>query len=226
MLIHIPAAIAKEEALSLRAAIAQGPWEDGASTAGANAGLKKNRQLPPDGALSRQLGGKVLAALVANPAFVSAAIPKHIYPPLFNLYAPGDGFEPHVDNAIRGDAVTGARMRVDLAATLFLCEPEDYDGGELVVDDIYGSRSFKPPAGDLVLYSAGSLHMVAPVTRGERFASFLWLQSMIRADEARGLVHELDGSIAELSARLPAADADMRKLANVYHNLVRLWGDA
>lgn len=226
MLVHIPAALAKEDVAALRDALARAEWEDGASTAGANAGLKKNRQLPPDGELSRALGAKLLSMLVANPAVISAAIPQRIYPPLFNCYGEGDHFDPHVDNAIRGDAITGARLRVDLAATLFLSEPEEYEGGELIVDDVYGSRSFKPPAGDLVLYSAGSLHMIAPVTQGTRVASFLWLQSMIRNDEARSLVHDLDSAIQELAPQLGADDPDMRKLASVYHNLTRAWAEA
>jgi PKHD-type hydroxylase len=188
--------------------------------------VKRNRQLPPDGETSRTLGARLVSTLLANPAFVSAAIPLRIFPPLFNRYDEGDHFDPHVDNALRGDAMTGARLRADLAATLFLSEPEDYDGGELVVEDVYGSRQFKPAAGDLALFSAGSLHMVAPVTRGVRFAAFLWLQSMIRGDEARGLVHDLDLSIQDLAPRLDADDPDMRRLLTVYHNLIRAWGDA
>lgn len=202
-------------------------WEDGASTAGANSPqVKRNRQLPPDGETSRTLGARLVSTLLANSAFVSAAIPLRIFPPIFNRYDEGDHFDPHVDNAVRGDAMTGARIRADLAATLFLSEPEDYDGGELVVEFVYGSRTFKPEAGDLVLFPAGSLHMVAPVTRGVRFAAFLWLQSMIRGDEARGLIHDLDLSIQDLAPRLDADDPDMRRLSAVYHNLIRAWGDA
>ena len=202
-------------------------WEDGASTAGANsAQVKSSRQLPPDEETSRTLGARLVSALLANSAFVSAAIPLRIFPPLFNRYDEGDHFDPHVDNAVRGDAMTGARLRADLAATLFLSEPEEYQGGELIVEDIYGSRQFKPAAGDLALFSAGSLHMVAPITRGARFAAFLWLQSMIRGDEARGLVRDLDLSIQELAPRLGRDDPDMRRLATVYHNLIRTWGDA
>ncbi|BDV40507.1 PKHD-type hydroxylase [Methylocystis bryophila] len=202
-------------------------WEDGASTAGANsARVKSNRQLPTDGEASRRLGARVVSALLANPAFVSAAIPLRIFPPLFNRYDEGDHFDPHVDNALRGDAMTGARLRADLAATLFLSEAEEYDGGELIVEDLYGSRRFKPAAGDLVLFSAGSLHMVTPVTRGARFAAFLWLQSMIRGDEARGLVHDLDLSIQDLAPRLGRDDLDIRRLSIVYHNLIRSWGEA
>lgn len=227
MLAHIRGAIERKEIDVLRQAMAQAQWEDGASTAGANAGdLKRNQQLPPDSELSRALGERLLSSLLANPAFVSAAVPLRIYPPLFDRYGVGDYFDPHVDNAIRGDAVTGARIRVDLAATLLLSEPDEYEGGELIVEDVYGSRRFKPQAGDLILYSAGSLHMVTPVTRGLRLAALLWLQSIIRADEARGLICDLDESIQELAPRVGADDPDLRRLAAVYHNLIRYWGEA
>ncbi|MBM3563386.1 MAG: Fe2+-dependent dioxygenase [Alphaproteobacteria bacterium] len=227
MLAHIEGALEKREVDFFREAMARAQWEDGASTAGANAGdLKSNQQLPPDSELSRALGKRLLSSLLANPAFVSAAVPLHVYPPLFNRYGVGDHFDPHVDNAIRGDAMTGARIRVDLAATVLLSEPDEYDGGELIVEDVYGSRRFKPPAGDLILYSAGSLHMVTPVTGGLRLASFLWLQSMIRADEARSLVCDLDESIQELAPRVGADDPDLRRLVTVYHNLIRYWGEA
>jgi len=158
-------------------------------------------------------------------AFVSAAIPLRIYPPLFNRYDGGDHFDPHVDNAIRGDASTGVRLRVDLAASVLLSDPEEYEGGDLIVDDVYGSRRFKPSAGDMALYPAGSLHMVTPVTRGVRFAAFIWLQSVIRAQEPRGLVHDLDRSIQDLVPRLAPDDPDLRKLVSVYHNLIRRWGE-
>lgn len=227
MLAHIQAALKRDDVRALREAMAQAQWEDGDSTAGANAGDgKRNQQLPPDSEISRTLGNRLLSKLLSNAGFVSAAVPLRIYPPLFNRYGVGDHFDPHVDNSIRGDAVTGARIRVDLAGTLLLSEPDEYDGGELIVEDVYGSRRFKPSAGDLILYSAGSLHMVTPVTRGLRFASFLWLQSMIRADEARSLVCDLDESIQELAPRMEADDPDLRKLVNVYHNLIRYWGEA
>lgn len=226
MLVHIPQALSREEVADFRDALLAARWEDGASTAGANAGLKRNRQLAPDSETARALGARLASALLANPQFVGSVVPQQVFPPLFNCYGVGDHFDPHVDNAVRGDALTGARIRVDLAATLFFSEPEDYDGGELIVEDIYGARRFKPPAGDLVVYSAGSLHMVTPVTRGARFASFIWLQSMIRADEARDLVYDLDTAIQDLGPRVGYDDPDMRKLATVYQNLIRLWGEA
>ena len=227
ILIHIPKALKREDLLEFRGVLDAAEWEDGASTAGANSPrVKRNSQLPPDEEPSRTLGSRLVSVLLANPAFVSAAIPLRIFPPLFNRYEEGDHFDPHVDNALRGDAKTGARIRVDLAATLFLSEPEEYDGGELIVESLYGSRQFKLAAGDLALYSAGSPHMVAPIICGVRFASFFWLQSMIRGDEARGCIHDLDLSIQDLAPRLGFDDPDVRRLSGVYHNLVRSWGEA
>jgi PKHD-type hydroxylase len=165
-------------------------------------------------------------ALLANPAFVSAAIPLRIYPPLFNRYRVGHHFDVHVDNAVRGDPQTGTRIRADLAATVFLSDPEEYDGGELIVDDLYDSHRVKLPAGHAAVYPAGNLHMVTPVTRGVRVASFFWLQSMIRQDAVRDLVYDLDSAIQELVPRLGRDDADVMKLAGVYHNLIRHWAEA
>ncbi len=179
MLAYVPGALGKADVLRVREALAGAPWEDGASSGGASKAAKRNSLLTPDSELSRKLGSAVASALLASPIFVAAAIPLHIFPPHFERYKAGDRYDPHVDNAVRGDAMTGARIRVDLSATLLLSEPGDYDGGELVVEDIFGSRTFKPQAGDAVLFSAGSLNMVTPVTRGERLVSFVWLQSMI-----------------------------------------------
>jgi PKHD-type hydroxylase len=227
MLICVQKVLSRDQVSHVRGVIDAAEWESGASTAGANSEqVKRNEQLPPDSEASRRLGEHVLGALLASPAFISAAIPLRIFPPLFNRYGVGDHFDMHVDNAVRGDPLTGARIRVDLAATLFLSDADEYEGGELVVDDVYGSREFKLPAGDIALYTAGSPHMVAPVTRGARFASFLWLQSMIRHDEARGLICDLDASIQGLAPRLGRDDPDLRKLAGVYHNLIRYWGEA
>ena len=149
------------------------------------------------GEVSRKLGNRIVSALTSNPRFISAAIPLHIFPPLFNRYAAADGhhFGIHVDNAVRGDRLTGLRIRTDLSVTLFLSEPDEYEGGELVVEDLYGSHEIKLPAGDLVVYPASSLHMVTPVTRGVRVASFFWLQSMIRDAHARSLIFDLDSAI-------------------------------
>lgn len=203
-------------------------WEDGRSTAGAQSALvKKNEQLPPDSTIARQLGDRVLKALTANPRFVSAAIPLRIFPPLFNRYAAADShhFGIHVDNAVRGDYLTGMRIRTDLSVTLFLSEPDEYDGGELVIEDFYGSHEIKLSAGDLVLYPASSLHMVTPVTQGMRVASFFWLQSMVRDPHARSMVFDLDSAIQNLVDRLGRDDPETVKLTGIYHNLIRYWAE-
>ena len=170
---------------------------------------------------------RIISALTANPRFLSAAIPLHIFPPLFNRYVASDGhhFGIHVDNAIRGDPLTGLRIRTDLSVTLFLAEPEEYDGGELVIEDTYGTHEVKLPAGDLVLYPASSLHHVTPVTRGARVASFFWLQSMIRDAHARSMIFDLDTAIQSLAERLGRDDPETVKLTGVYHNLIRHWAE-
>jgi PKHD-type hydroxylase len=180
-------------------------WEDSRSTAGAQSAMvKRNQQLPPDGEVARTLGNRVLSALTGSPRCISAAIPLQILPPLFNRYVASSGhhFGLHVDNAVRGDRLTGQRIRTDLSVTLLLSEPNEYDGGELVVEDLYGSHEIKLAAGDLVLYPASSLHLVTPVTRGRRVASFFWLQSMVRDAHARSLIFDLDTSIQALVERL------------------------
>jgi PKHD-type hydroxylase len=176
MLICVPDVLSKAEVADFRAAMDATEWEDGRSTAGAQSAMvKKNEQLPPNGAIARQLGEAVIKALVASPLFVAAAIPKQIFPPLFNRYGVGQHFGIHVDNAVRGDHFTGTRIRTDLSVTLFLSDPEEYDGGELIVEDYYGSHRVKLPSGHLVLYPASSLHAVTAVTRGVRVASVFWL---------------------------------------------------
>ena len=226
MLVCIPDVLSKGDVAKFRAAMDVVAWEDGRSTAGAqSAEVKKNDQLPPNGDLARQLGEIVVKTIVANPLFVSAAIPKQIFPPLFNRYGAGEHFGVHVDNAVRGDHLTGARIRTDLSVTLFLSEPDEYDGGELVVEGSYGSHRVKLPAGHLVLYPASSLHAVTPITRGTRVASFFWLQSMIRDDHARSLVFDLDSAIQGLLQRLDRNDADVVKLTGIYHNLIRYWAE-
>jgi PKHD-type hydroxylase len=226
MLICVPDILSKAEVAGFRAAMDAAAWEDGRSTAGAQSAMvKKNQQLPPNSDIARRLGEAVVKALVANPLFVSAAIPKQIFPPLFNRYGVGQHFGVHVDNAVRGDHLTGARIRTDLSVTLFLSEPDEYDGGELIVEDYYGSHRVKLPAGHLVLYPASSLHTVTPVTRGVRLASFFWLQSMIRDGQARSLVFDLDGAIQGLVRRLGCDDPEMVKLTGIYHNLIRYWAE-
>jgi len=228
MLICIPDVLSRADVAEFRSAMDAVAWEDGRSTAGAQSALvKKNEQLPPDGELSRALGKRVVKALTANPLFLSAAIPLHIFPPLFNRYAADSGhhFGIHVDNAVRGDPLTGLRIRTDLSVTLFLSEPEDYDGGELVVEDYYGSHQVKLPAGHLVLYPATSLHMVTPVTRGARVASFFWIQSMVRDERARSMIFDLDTSIQQLADRLGRDDPETVRLTGIYHNLIRYWAE-
>jgi len=201
-------------------------WEDGRSTAGAQSAIvKKNEQLPPNSAIARQLGEAVIKALVASPLFVAAAIPKQIFPPLFNRYGVGQHFGIHVDNAVRGDHFTGTRIRTDLSVTLFLSDPEEYDGGELIVEDYYGSHRVKLPSGHLVLYPASSLHTVTAVTRGVRVASFFWLQSMVRDGHARSLIFDLDTAIQGLVQRVGRDDPELVKLTGIYHNLIRCWAE-
>ena len=228
MLICVPDVLSKTDVADFRRIMDGCDWEDGRSTAGAQSALvKRNEQLPPDSELARKLGNRVLSALSANARFISAAIPMQIFPPLFNRYAASDGhhFGIHVDNAVRGDRLTGLRIRTDLSVTLFLSEPEEYEGGELVVEDLYGSHEIKLPAGHLVLYPASSLHMVTPVTRGMRVASFFWLQSMIRDAHARSMIFDLDTAIQRLVERLGRDDPETVKLTGIYHNLIRYWAE-
>jgi PKHD-type hydroxylase len=226
MLICVPDVLSKAEVADFRAAMDAAEWEDGRSTAGAQSAMvKKNEQLPPNSAIARQLGEAVIKALVASPLFVAAAIPKQIFPPLFNRYGVGQHFGIHVDNAVRGDHFTGTRIRTDLSVTLFLSDPEEYDGGELIIEDYYGSHRVKLPAGHLVLYPASSLHTVTAVTRGVRVASFFWLQSMVRDGHARSMIFDLDTAIQALSERLGRDDPESVKLTGIYHNLIRYWAE-
>jgi PKHD-type hydroxylase len=228
MMICIPNVLSKPEVAEFRGLMDAADWEDGRSTAGSQSAMvKRNEQLPPDSEVARRLGQRVISALTANPKFISAAVPLKIFPPLFNRYAAAGGhhFGIHVDNAVRGDHLTGLRIRTDLSVTLFLAEPDEYDGGELIVEDNYGSHEVKLPAGDLVLYPSTSLHMVTPVTRGARVASFFWLQSMIRDGHARSLIYDLDVAIQALVVRLGRDDPETVKLTGIYHNLIRYWAD-
>ena len=226
MLVCVPDVLSKQEVAEFRAIMDAASWEDGRSTAGAQSALvKKNEQLPPNGEVARQLGNRIVKALTANPLFISSAIPLHIFPPLFNRYGEGHHFGIHVDNAVRGDPLTGLRIRTDLSVTLFLSEPDEYDGAELIVEDYFGSHEVKLPAGHLVLYPASSLHMVTPITRGRRVASFFWIQSMIRDDRARSLIFDLDTAIQALVNRLGRDDPETVKLTGIYHNLIRHWAE-
>ena len=226
MLLRIPDVLSKADVADFRRIMDAEAWEDGRSTAGAqSAEVKQNEQLPPDGATSRKLGERVIRALAGNLLFISAAVPLHIFPPLFNRYGPGKFFGEHVDNCIRGDHLTGLRIRTDLSVTLFLSEPDEYDGGELVIQDYYGEQTVKLPAGHAVLYPSTSLHMVTPITRGTRVASFFWVQSMIRDSLARRYTFDMDNAVQALVERLGQNDPEVRKLTNIYHNLIRYWAE-
>lgn len=225
MLLNIPDVLTAEQVASALALLQSADWADGRITAGyQSAKAKDNAQLPETSPVARELGGVVLEALSRNSTFFSAALPKRIYPPLFNRYEGGQSFGFHVDNAVRYDRSRGGAdaVRTDLSATLFLSAPEDYDGGELVIEDTYGTQSIKLPAGHMVLYPGTSLHRVTPVTRGARVASFFWIQSMVRDDGQRRLMFELDLSIRRLTQELPDHPT-LVQLTGVYHNLLRQW---
>ena len=210
----------------MRERLSSAPWVDGRITAGhQSAKAKNNAQLPEDHPLTRELGEVVLKAVERNPLFMTAALPRRVFPPLFNRYEGGQSFGTHVDNAVRQIKGTQDRIRTDMSATLFLTAPGDYDGGELVIDDVYGAHKIKLPAGSLILYPAGSLHYVVPVTRGARLASFFWIQSMVRDDGARTLLFDLDTSIRKLTAT-NADPSALVQLTGTYHNLLRRWADA
>ncbi len=225
MLLQIPDILAKEQAAAQRARVAGAGWIDGDATAGHQSrSVKDNQQLPEDAPLARELGDAIVAALARSALFFSAALPKQVFPPIFNRYAPGMTFGNHVDGAIRTHAATRQRLRADISATLFLTPPEDYDGGELLVDDTYGSHRVKLPAGHLVLYPATSLHRVEPVTRGERISAVFWVQSLVRDDAQRTLLFDLDAAAMRLGAAAPG-DPALVSLTGVYHNLLRMWAD-
>ena len=226
MLTEIPAVLSDQQVAEFRTRLDAAPWVDGRATAGYQAArVKHNAQLPENHPVARDLGNIVLAALERTPLFVSAALPLKVYPPMFNRYVVGQAFGTHVDTAVRSIPGTPHRVRTDLSATIFLTPPEQYEGGELVVEDSYGAHAVKLPAGSMVLYPAGSLHDVRPVTRGTRLASFFWIQSMVRDDGARTLLFDLDNAIQALAAEQPD-HASVVQLTGVYHNLLRRWVDA
>jgi PKHD-type hydroxylase len=225
MIARIPAVIAPEQLGAMRARLDGAHWEDGRATAGhQSAQVKDNTQLPHEDPAARELATEVLRALERNTHFVSAALPRHVFPPLFSRYQSGMSFGAHVDNAIRQIPGTPHRLRTDLAATLFLNAPSEYDGGELIVEDAFGPQSIKLPAGDMVVYPASSVHRVQAVTRGSRLVGFFWVQSMVRDDAARTLMFELDTSIRELT-RAGAPSEPLIRLTACYHNLLRRWAE-
>ncbi len=224
MLLHIPEVLNRGELSRIRQALDAADWTDGRETVGAQgAQVKRNQQLPDASSVRAELGKVVLAALERSPLFFAAALPLKILPPRFNRYAGGGEYGFHIDGAVMRLA-GGAQLRSDVSCTLFINEPDEYDGGELVVSDTYGEHEVKLPAGDLILYPSSSLHKVTPVTRGARLASFFWAQSMIRSDARRQLLFEMDASIETL--RRGNADAGaVLQLTGTYHNLLRLWSE-
>ena len=226
MLLPIPEVLTAAQIAEARQILDQAEWADGRVTAGhQSARAKDNMQLPEDSPAARRLGYMILRALEQNALFISAALPLRVFPPLFNRYQGGQKFGTHVDNAIRQVTGTPYRIRTDLSATLFLCEPDEYDGGELVIEDTYGTHNVKLPAGHLILYPSTSLHQVRPVTRGARVASFFWIQSMVRDDAERTLLFDLDVAIQRITGELPGNRVNVQ-LTGVYHNLLRRWADA
>ncbi|HWM48521.1 MAG TPA: Fe2+-dependent dioxygenase [Xanthobacteraceae bacterium] len=225
MMVHIPEVLTREQVARCRSVMEGAAWVDGNVTAGHQSSkVKHNLQLPEDSPEARELGQMVLSALARNSLFVSAVLPKQVFPPLFNRYDAGMTFGAHVDNAIR-EHFSGVRIRTDVSATLFISSPEDYDGGELIVEDTFGSHSVKLPAGDMIVYPGTSLHNVTPVTRGARIASFFWTQSLIRDDSRRRLLFDLDVAIMRLTHDHPDHPSVV-ELTSIYHNLLRQWAEA
>jgi PKHD-type hydroxylase len=225
MLITIPNVLSAADVARARAKLDAADWVDGKVTAGYQAQkVKENQQLPEGSPLALELGDMVLKGLARSPVFMSAALPLRVFPPMFNRYAGGGHFGTHVDTAIRQVVTTAQRIRTDVSATLFLTAPEEYDGGELIVEDNYGEKSVKLPAGHMVLYPATSLHRVEPVTRGARVSSFFWIQSMIRSDSDRTMLFDMDQAIQKLAVELPGSPIGVQ-LTGVFHNLLRRWAE-
>lgn len=224
MMVHVEGVLSADQVAMFRDRLSAADWIDGRATAGEqSARAKHNRQVPEDSAVARELGERILGALGRSSPFVSAALPLRVFPPLFNRYDEGMAFDTHVDNAIR--FAGPVRFRTDLSCTLFLTDPADYDGGELIVEDVYGEHAVKLPAGDMILYPASSLHRVAPITRGSRWSSFFWAQSMVRSDEQRTLLYDLDNTIQRLSVKIGQGDPEVVTLTGIYNNLLRMWAD-
>ena len=225
MLLHIPDVLTPDQVDAARQALHSADWVDGRVTAGSQSSrVKHNRQLPEAHPIAERVGDVILTALQRHALFMAAALPLRVFPPLFNRYSGGEAFGNHVDNAVRQISGSGHRMRTDLSATVFLCAPDDYEGGELLVEDTYGLHSVKLPAGHMVLYPSTSLHRVQPVTRGERVASFFWVQSMVRDDGKRTLLFDMDTAIQRLRHDAPDHPSAVQ-LTGVYHNLLRRWAE-
>lgn len=226
-MIAVPDLLSAVEVGRLRAIVDAAEWTDGNVTSGPQAALAKNNdQLPEESEATREAGRIVLDALGRSPLFIAAALPLKIFPPLFNRYSGGQAFGTHVDNAVRIQRGSEFRIRSDLSATLFLADPDSYEGGELLVEDSLGAQKVKLPAGHLLLYPASSLHRVEPVTKGVRVASFFWIQSMVRDDGARTLLFDLDSAIQAIGADRGQDDREVIRLTGIYHNLLRRWADA
>lgn len=226
MLITIPSVFSKTEVSKLNQHLAKGQWVDGMGTAGEQArSVKHNQQLADDSTLAQQLGDIVLDALTRHPLFLSAALPLKIFPPMFNRYQGGETYGKHVDNAVRFVPGTATRVRSDLSATLFLSEPENYQGGELEIQEQFGSQKIKLSAGDMILYPSSSVHQVTPVTSGSRVSVVLWMQSMVRDNQQREMLFDLDQSIQALTAQNGHQDNHVMKLTALYQNLIRQWAD-
>jgi PKHD-type hydroxylase len=225
MLLSIPDVLTPEQVAEARRLLDAAEWVDGRVTAGHQSALAKdNMPVRAEDPAARRIGDLILASLERNALFTAAALPAKVFPPLFNRYSGGQSFGTHVDNAIRQVPGTPHRVRTDLSATLFLSSPDEYDGGELVVEDVFGLHNVKLPAGHLILYPASSLHHVRPVTRGARVASFFWIQSMVRDDAERTILFDLDMAIERINTDLPG-HASAVQLTGVYHNLLRRWAD-
>jgi PKHD-type hydroxylase len=228
MLVHVKQVLTRDELRAARAILDRTTWGDGRVTAGVQSALAKNNlQLDQQGEASKALQPIVLQGLNRHMDFFSAALPKRVFPPLFNRYGgTNNAFGNHVDNAVRFIPGTlGERVRTDISCTLFLAEPDEYDGGELIIEDTFGSKSIKLPAGDMVLYPGTSVHRVEPVTRGQRLASFFWVESMVRSDEQRRMLYEMDRHLMHLRASVGETDAAVIGLTGMYHNLLRAWAD-
>lgn len=226
MLITIPDILSKDEVRQFREVLDKAEWESGSKTAGVQSeSVKRNQQMPVASDEALKLGQYLLQKLSANPVFLSAALPLRILPPMFNRYETEETFGIHVDNAIRLNHLTQERLRTDLSMTVFLSEPDEYDGGELIIEDHYGAQEVKLEAGSMVLYPSTSLHQVVPVTRGARVSSFFWLQSMIRSDAHRTMLFDLDQTIQSLAVRLGTGDGEVVRLTGIYHNLIRTWAE-
>jgi PKHD-type hydroxylase len=225
MMLHVPGVLSPAQVAEFRAELAAAHWIDGRASVGPQGALvKRNRQLAEGSPLATRLGAIITDAAMRHPLFFSAALPLRILPPFFNSYAGGEHYGLHVDGAIRTPAGEGRSLRTDLSCTLFLCEPEEYDGGELVVVDTYGTHEVKLPAGDLILYPSNSLHRVEPVTRGTRTCSFFWLQSMVRDNEKRAALFEFDQNLQALRAR-HGEERELVAMLGHYHNLLRMWAE-